>query len=92
MISCHTIAPVSTQVTAIHFAKELMADGRSPADPAIALSKGLKPIVLIHPHQRSCITSAFGDTKARQSYAAEFKACSMTLSQIATSGDPQAVK
>jgi len=80
------------KVVAIHFAKELMADGRSPTNPAIALSKGLKPVILIHPHQRSCVTSAFGDTKARSSYAAEFKACSMSLNDIAKNGDPQAVE
>lgn len=76
------------KVTAIHFAKELMADGRTVADPLIQLSKGLKPVLLINPNSRTIVNSAFGDTKARATYAAEFEACSTTLDGMAKHGDP----
>lgn len=76
------------KVTAIHFEKELMAPGHDCSRPAIGLP-GLKPIALNNSRQRTCITQAFSDTKARASYEAEFKACGMTLNQLATEGDPQ---
>lgn len=86
----HSSRVYIAKVMAIHFEKELMASGRDNSNPMIGLP-GLKPIALMNSRLRSCINQAFSDTNARVSYDAEFKACGMTLNEIATNGDPQKI-